>query len=121
MRVLLVAGFFPPFAPMGGIRPSKLAKFLLDRGHDVRVLAARDLPSPPLLPIEIPEERICYSPWYDVNALPKRLAAYRNRRERVSSSSAETRQSGPADSDTQRGRHGLRPALRRASTLYVNL
>ncbi len=44
MRILIVSGYFAPFAPMSGVRAGKLAKYLLARGHDVRVLAARDLP-----------------------------------------------------------------------------
>lgn len=79
MRVLIVSGYFPPFAPMSGVRAGKLAKYLLARGHDVRVLAAKDLPFPPLLRLEIPERLVRYADRIDVNALPRRLAALRNR------------------------------------------
>jgi glycosyltransferase involved in cell wall biosynthesis len=78
LRVLIVSGYFPPFAPMSGVRAGKLAKHLLASGHDVRVLAARDLPFPPLLKPEIPAEKIHYARCVDINALPKRLAALRH-------------------------------------------
>ncbi|HEX2117142.1 MAG TPA: hypothetical protein VHM01_22275, partial [Alphaproteobacteria bacterium] len=66
MRVLIVSGYFPPFTPMSGVRAGKLAKHLLAAGHDVRVLAARDLPFPPLLKPEIPFEKICYARYADI-------------------------------------------------------
>jgi len=119
MRVLLISGFFPPFAPMGGVRPSKLAKFLFDRGHDVRVLAARDLPNPPLLSLEIPEDRVVYAPWRDVNALPKKAAALLNRGS-ASVPAPAVSVGTHAESRTEGRRSGLlRSALRQASTLYV--
>jgi glycosyltransferase involved in cell wall biosynthesis len=39
MRILLVAGFFPPKAPMGAIRTGSLAEYWRRSGHDVRVIA----------------------------------------------------------------------------------
>jgi glycosyltransferase involved in cell wall biosynthesis len=78
MRILIVSGYFAPFAPMSGVRAGKLAKYLLARGHDVRVLAARDLPYPPLLRVEIPADRVRYAKRIDVNALPRLLAALRH-------------------------------------------
>jgi glycosyltransferase involved in cell wall biosynthesis len=78
MRILIVSGYFAPFAPMSGVRAGKLAKYLLARGHDVRVLAARDLPYPPLLRVEIPQERVHYAKRSDVNALPRWLASLRH-------------------------------------------
>lgn len=43
LRILFVAGYFPPRAPMGAIRSGKLADYWRTLGHDVRVLAI-DLP-----------------------------------------------------------------------------
>lgn len=42
LDVLIVAGFFPPHAPLAATRTPALARFLLERGHRVRVLAARN-------------------------------------------------------------------------------
>jgi hypothetical protein len=44
LRILLVSGFFPPHAPMGAVRPGKLAEYWRNAGHDVRTIAI-DLPS----------------------------------------------------------------------------
>lgn len=73
MKVLLVAGFFPPHAPSAATRANKLAGYLLRRGHDVRVLTAGGLPFPPVLTPEIPAERITYTDIFDINALPDRV------------------------------------------------
>lgn len=42
LDVLMIAGFFPPHAPLAATRAPALARFLLARGHRVRVLAARN-------------------------------------------------------------------------------
>ena len=42
LRILLVAGYFPPYAPFSATRVNAMARYFLERGHDVRVLA----PSP---------------------------------------------------------------------------
>lgn len=49
---------FAPFNASGAIRVGKLAQYLLERGHDVRVLTASPLPYPRTLPVEIPADRI---------------------------------------------------------------
>ena len=79
MKILIVTWFFPPTNTMGALRIGKLAKYLLARGHDIRVVSARDVPRPKTLPLEIPEARIERTRWRDVNALPAAAAALRNR------------------------------------------
>ncbi len=64
---------------MGALRIGKLAKYLLARGHDVRVVSARDVRRPTTLPLEIPEDRIERTKWLDVNAPPAAAAMLRNR------------------------------------------
>lgn len=73
MKILMVSWFFPPANTIGAVRMGRMARFLSQQGHDLRVLAAEDLPFPKTLPLEIPEEQVVYSRWSDVNALPDRL------------------------------------------------
>lgn len=75
MKVLLIAGFFPPFAPVAATRSVKFAKYLLEQGHDVRVLAPRNSKFPPLLKCEISEDRVIYTDFTDRSALPGKLMA----------------------------------------------
>ncbi len=76
MKILLIAGFFPPFAPLAATRAPKLAKYLLDRGYDVRVLAPANTKFPPLLKAGIPEDRITYTNFTDRSRIPERLARW---------------------------------------------
>lgn len=68
MKILIVSYSFPPENIIGAVRVGKWAKFLHERGHDVRVLAA-----PPVgdksLPLEIPKDRIVYAKDWNVDAL----------------------------------------------------
>lgn len=73
MKILLVSFFFPPYSTIGAVRTGKLARFLLDHGHDVRVLAAKDLPLLTTLKEEIPSERVHYTRWISPNFLPELL------------------------------------------------
>lgn len=73
MRFLLITTAFPPYNSLGAIRMGKLAKYLVSQGHDVRVLAAKDPPLLPTLPLEIPAGQVMYTPWFNVNFLPNLL------------------------------------------------
>lgn len=66
MRLLLVSFAFPPFNSIGGLRVGKTAKYLLCRGHDVRVLTAADQPFPKTLALEVPAENVIYSRYLNV-------------------------------------------------------
>ncbi len=123
MRILIVSGYFPPFAPMSGVRAGKLAKYLLARGHDVRVLCAKNLPYPPLLPLEIPENKVCYADWLDVNALPKRVAGFRNRLRGTRSAGDTLGKNGAALAEGKpvAGKSGLALALDRLRLLYTDI
>jgi glycosyltransferase involved in cell wall biosynthesis len=66
MRLLLVSFAFPPFNSIGGLRVGKTAKYLLHRGHDVRVLTAADQPFPKTLALEVPAENVVYSRYLNV-------------------------------------------------------
>src|SRR5262249_6167048 len=63
MRILILSCFFPPYNTIGAVRVGKTAKYLVQFGHDVRVIAARDLAFPRSLPLEIAPERVCYTNW----------------------------------------------------------
>lgn len=119
MRILIISGYFPPFAPMSGVRAGKLAKYLLARGHDVRVLAAKDLPYPPLLRVEIPSERIHYAKRLDINALPRMVAALRHRSS-PSPAGSVAGATSTAGTATQT-RSGLSRVLRRLVEFYQDI
>lgn len=58
MKILLIAYYFPPTNVIGALRTGKLARFLMERGHDVRVLTASDPSLPQELAVEVPQESI---------------------------------------------------------------
>jgi len=62
-RILIVTGLYPPNAPTATVRAPKFARFLLDRGHDVRVLSGQNLQFPAAVDPEIPPERITAVPY----------------------------------------------------------
>ena len=68
MRVLIVSYYFTPYNTIGAVRVGKTARYLWEMGHDVRVLAARDQPLQPTLPLEIPDTNVTRTPWLNVNA-----------------------------------------------------
>jgi glycosyltransferase involved in cell wall biosynthesis len=60
MKVLIVSFAFPPSNVIGAVRVGKLARYLDQRGHDVRVLTT-DLVADRSLPLEISRERVFYT------------------------------------------------------------
>lgn len=73
MRILYLSYFFPPYNSIGAVRVGKTVQYLLQFGHDVRVVTAKDQPVPRTLPLDIPTDRIQYTGWFDVNR-PAELA-----------------------------------------------
>jgi glycosyltransferase involved in cell wall biosynthesis len=69
MRILIVSYFFPPYNSIGAVRVGKTAKYLREFGHDVRVVTAKGQPHPPTLPLEIPEDEVHFTNWYNVHRL----------------------------------------------------
>jgi hypothetical protein len=59
-RILIVAGYLPPFAPHGTIRIPALARYWLNRGADVRIIASKTDLFPTLEQLPIASERIAY-------------------------------------------------------------
>lgn len=73
VKILLLSFHFPPDAPMAATRAPKLARYLLDAGHDLRVLCAHD-PQPCAVhdsPVE--RHRVVQSEWRDLRAIPSDL------------------------------------------------
>lgn len=73
MRILLLSFHFPPDAPLAATRAPKLARFLLDQGHDVRVLCAEDPQAIETHPLEIDPDRVIRTPWNDLRAIPSAM------------------------------------------------
>ena len=70
LRILLISFHFPPDAPLAATRAPKFAKYLLDAGHDVRVICAREPQSTVTHPLEISEDRIIRTDWRDLATIP---------------------------------------------------
>jgi glycosyltransferase involved in cell wall biosynthesis len=62
-RILIVTGLYPPNAPTATVRAPKFARYLVDAGHDVRVLAAQNLQFPAAVDPEIVADRILHVPY----------------------------------------------------------
>ncbi len=68
MKLLLVTWYFPPTRTIAAVRLGKLARYLLARGHDIRVLTPQDPPLPQDLAFDFPAERVIRTPWQAANA-----------------------------------------------------
>jgi glycosyltransferase involved in cell wall biosynthesis len=79
MRVLIVSFAFPPFNTIGAVRVGKMAKYLRQLGHEVRVLTAREQPWQRSLQLEIPEDEVVATGWLNVNLPVELLAGGRQR------------------------------------------
>jgi len=72
-RVLVISFFYPPFNTIGGLRVSKMTRYLAELGWDVRVVTTDSDDTAADLPVEIDERAIVRAHGFDVNALPKRI------------------------------------------------
>ncbi len=70
MKILLLSFHFPPDAPIAATRAPKFAKYLIEAGHDVRVLCASDPQAHIAHALDIDAERVVRSEWRDLGALP---------------------------------------------------
>lgn len=86
MKILLVSFYFPPFNAIGAVRAGKLAKELVAAGHEVRVVTAQQQLLPQSLPLEVPENLITRTRWWNVNGLP--LVLFGRQQQRYRSSAA---------------------------------
>jgi glycosyltransferase involved in cell wall biosynthesis len=79
MRVLLISFWFPPYNTIGAVRAGKLAKYLTQLGHEVRVVTARDQPLQAVLAPELPEHLVTATRWINVNRPVELLLGGRKR------------------------------------------
>ena len=70
MKILLVSWYFPPSNTIAAVRLGKLAKHLIGRGHEVRVLTSANAPYPETLLVEIDTNLIHRASWKDVTSFP---------------------------------------------------
>lgn len=75
-RVLIVSYWFAPYSGIASLRAGKLAKHLIDRGWDVRVLTAGATAVNMTLPLEIPAACVTYTPWDRVGQGVEKLRAW---------------------------------------------
>jgi glycosyltransferase involved in cell wall biosynthesis len=73
MKVLIVSFAFPPSNVIGAVRVGKLARYLDQRGHDVRVLTT-DVVEDRSLPLEISRERVAYTQYHESHHWLDRVA-----------------------------------------------
>lgn len=73
MNILIIAGYFPPYSPASASRVNKLARFLEDTGHDIRVLCPKNEEFAPVLSPEVSPERIYYTDYTPVNDFPTKV------------------------------------------------
>ncbi len=70
MKILLISFHFPPENAIGAVRVGKLAKYLVENGHEVRVLTREFLQPATTLPVEIDDLYIIRTKWFDINSIP---------------------------------------------------
>jgi len=62
-RILFVTGFFPPYSPLGAVRPPALAGHWRAQGHEVRVIALENPGVAGKIPLTLPEGSVTYIPF----------------------------------------------------------
>jgi len=70
VKILIIAGYFPPYSPASASRVNKLSKYLEDQGHDARVLAPENDEFEAVLAPEISADRVHYTKYSRVNDFP---------------------------------------------------
>jgi hypothetical protein len=62
-RILLIAGFFPPYSPLGAVRAPMLVRWWREQGHDVRVIALHNPATRGQIEHCLPPEAVRYIPF----------------------------------------------------------
>ncbi len=79
MKILMITYRFPPYNSSGAIRCGKMAKYLIELGHEVHVISCKDQPLQKSLPLEIPEKYVTYTDWWNINAPVEKLLGGREK------------------------------------------
>lgn len=78
MKILILAHTFPPFNASGSVRVAKLAEYLYDQGHDIRIISAANLLFPKTLKVRLPAEMVTSVAWRRIEAPIDLLRAARS-------------------------------------------
>jgi glycosyltransferase involved in cell wall biosynthesis len=116
LKILIVSWYFPPVNTIGALRVGKFARFLIERGHDVGVVAGKHWGHPETLPLGVPLERVAYAESVDINAGPGAIAGLRARLLHPRGTAQLTR---PDTGDADHAQ--AKSVARRASELYRHL
>ena len=68
MKILFITYIFPPFNAIGSVRTGKTAKFLVESGHNVKVISCAKQLLSKNLSLEISEQSVQYTDWINVNS-----------------------------------------------------
>jgi glycosyltransferase involved in cell wall biosynthesis len=79
LKILIVSWYFPPVNSIGALRVGKFARFLVQRGHEIGVVAGRNWGLPETLPLGFALDRVAYARPFNVNAPPQMLQRLRKR------------------------------------------
>jgi glycosyltransferase involved in cell wall biosynthesis len=117
MKILIVSWYFPPTNTIGALRVATFARFLVDRGHEIAVIAGRDRAWPETLPLGFELDRLAYAKSIDINAAPRLVARWLARlRGRQGQEAA-----APGTTGGDAGGRAQASLRRRISTFYTML
>jgi glycosyltransferase involved in cell wall biosynthesis len=68
VKLLVISFNFPPYNASGCVRVGKLVQFLVERGHDVRVVAGHGLDLPQTLDIPFGDAKVVRVPYWRIEA-----------------------------------------------------
>jgi glycosyltransferase involved in cell wall biosynthesis len=118
MKILIVSWYFPPVNSIGAVRVGKFARYLVERGHDIGVVAGSNWRLPETTPVDFPLQRVAYAKARDINApltwASQLLAMLRGNRNE-SGAGAGSDAAGPAAAASGRSR------LQRLTDTYMTL
>jgi len=69
LKILFITYFFPPYTGIGAVRTGRTAEKLLELGHDVRVISAKDQPVPATLSTTFPSSKVSYTYAFDIDRI----------------------------------------------------
>ncbi len=69
MRILLISWYFPPGNDIGAVRVARMAEYLGDAGHDVKVLTTERCHHDASLNTSLSPENIIRTKWFDIDKL----------------------------------------------------